>query len=93
MTVSAEITEYPAASSDFPEDSPNLLPSNECKMDNKEAKVPVGDCDGHSSVTISNFRELSPNSGWKRKVQKADKRTNKQNLCVLESPANIRGIH
>ena len=60
--VSAEITEYPAASSDFPEDSPNLLPSNEHKMDNKEAKVPVGDCDGHSSVTISNFRELSPNS-------------------------------
>ena len=55
VTVSAEITEYPAASSDFPEDSPNSLPSDERKMDNGEAKVPAGDCDGHCSVTVSEF--------------------------------------
>ena len=60
--VSAEITKYPAASSDFPEDSPNSLPSDERKMDNGEAKVPAGDCDGHFSVAVSEFRELSPNS-------------------------------
>ena len=62
MTVSADITKYPAASSNFPEDSPNLLPSDERKMDNGEAKVPAEDCDGHCSVAVSEFRELSPNS-------------------------------
>ena len=62
MTVSAEITERPAASSDFPEDSQNSLPSDERKMDNGEAKVSVGDRDGQCSVVVSEFRELSPNS-------------------------------
>ena len=62
VMVSAEITKYPAASSDFPEDSPNSLPSDERKMDNGEAKVPVGDSDGQYSVAVSEFRELSPNS-------------------------------
>ena len=62
VTVSAEDTKCPAASSDFPEDSPNSLPSDECKMDNGEVKVPAGDCDGHCSVAVSEFRELSPNS-------------------------------
>ena len=55
VMVSAEITKYPAASSNFPEDSPNSLPSDERKMDNGEAKVPAGDCDGHCSVAVSEF--------------------------------------
>ena len=62
VTVSADITKYPAANSDFPEDSPNSLPSDERKMDNGEVKVPAGDCDGHCSVAVSEFQELSPNS-------------------------------
>ena len=61
MTVSAEYTKHSAASSDFPEDSPNSLPSSECETDNGEAKVSFGDRDGHCSVVISEFRELSPN--------------------------------
>ena len=74
--VSAEDTKCPAVSSDFPEDSPNSLPSDERKMDNREAKVPAGDCDGHCSVVVSEFQELSPNlrvvtegSGDKQKKQ------------------------
>ena len=55
VTVSAKDTKCPAASSDFPEDSPNSLPSDERKMDNGEAKVPAGDCDGHCSVAVSEF--------------------------------------
>ena len=55
VTVSAEITKYPAASSDFPEDSPNSLSSDEHKMDNVGGKVPAGDCDGHCLVAVSKF--------------------------------------
>ena len=62
MTVSAEDTKRSAASSDFPEDSPNSLPSGEREMDNGEANVSFGDRDGQCSVTVSEFRELSPNS-------------------------------
>ena len=46
MTVSTEDTKRTAASSDFPEDSPNSLPSGKCEMDNGEAKVSFGDRDG-----------------------------------------------
>ena len=62
MTVSAEDTKCSAASSNFPEDSQNSLPSSECEMDNGEANVSFGDRDGHCWVVISKFRELSPNS-------------------------------
>ena len=62
VTVSAEDTKCSAASSDFPEDSQNSLPSSEREMDNGEANVSFGDRDGHCSVVISEFRELSPNS-------------------------------
>ena len=62
VTVGDQITEHPVASSDFPEDSQNSLPSDERKMDNGEAKVSVGDRDGQCSVAVSEFRELSPNS-------------------------------
>ena len=62
MTVSAEDTKRSAASSNFPEDSQNSLPSGEHEMDNGEANVSFGDCDGQCLVTVSEFRELSPNS-------------------------------
>ena len=62
MTVRAKDTKRSAASSDFPEDSQNLLPSGEREMDNGEANVSFGDCDGQCSVTVSELRELSSNS-------------------------------
>ena len=92
VTVSAEDTKCTAASSDFPEDSPNSLPSGEREMDNGEAKVSFGDRDGQCLATVSEFRELSPNSRVERKVQKAHRRNNTQSLCALASPANIRRI-
>ena len=62
VTVSAEDTKCLAASSDFPEESQNLLPSSEREMDNGEANMPSGDHDGQCSVMVSEFRELSPKS-------------------------------
>ena len=62
VTVGDQVTECPAVSSDFSEDSQNSLPSDERKMDNGEAKASVGDRDGQCSVAVSEFRELSPNS-------------------------------
>ena len=62
VTVSAEDTKRSAASSNFPEDSQNSLPSSESETDNGEANVSFGDRDGHCSVVISEFRKLSPNS-------------------------------
>ena len=62
MTVSAEDTKRSTASSNFPEDYQNSLPSSEHEMDNGEANMPTGDRDGQCSVTVSEFRELSPNS-------------------------------
>ena len=46
VTVRTGDTKFSAASSNFPEDSQNSLPSGERKMDNREAKVSFGDRDG-----------------------------------------------
>ena len=62
MTVSAKDTKRSVASSDFPEDSQNSLPSSECEMDNGDAKVSFGDEDDQCSVMAIEFQELSPNS-------------------------------
>ena len=59
---SAEDTKRSAAISDFPEDSPNSLPSGEGEMDSGETNVSFGGRDGQCLVTVSEFRELSPNS-------------------------------
>ena len=83
VTVSAEDTKCSAASSDFPQDSQNSLPSSECETDNGEANVSFGDRDGHCSVVISEFRELSPKS---RVVTEASEGRQKQQhtrpVCV-----------
>ena len=62
VTVCAKDNKCPAANSDFLKDSQNSLSSDERKMDDGEVKAPAGDCDGHCSVVVSEFRELSPNS-------------------------------
>ena len=61
VTVSAKDDKSSAESSDFLKDSQNSLSSGECEMDKGEANVSFGDCDGQCSVTVSEFRELSPN--------------------------------
>ena len=85
MTVGAKDTKRSAASSDFPEDSQNSLPSGEREMNDGEANVSFGDCDGQCSVTVSEFRELSPNS---REVMEGSEGTQKKHhtrpVCIGE---------
>ena len=64
MTVNAKDEESSAVSSDFPKDSQNSLSSGEREMDKGEANMSIGDRDGQCSVTVSEFRELSPTRGW-----------------------------
>ena len=92
VTVSAEYTKRSAASSDFPEDSQNSLPSSEREMDNGEANMSL-------VIVMVIVRWWSANSenflqtrGWKWKAQKADKRSDIPGLCVSVNPANIHGI-
>ena len=85
MTVEAEVTKRSAASSDFPEDSQNSLPSGEREMDNREANVSFGDRDGQCSVPVSELRELSSNS-WE--VMESSEGTQKKHhtrpVCIGE---------
>ena len=85
MTVSAKDTERSAASSNFLKDSQNSLPSGEREMDKGEANVSFGDRDGQCSVTVSEFRELSPNS---RVVMECSEGTQKKQhtkpVCISE---------
>ena len=62
MTVIAEETKHSATNSDFPEDSQNSLLSGESETDKGKANLSFGDRDGQHLVTVSEFRELSPNS-------------------------------
>ena len=61
-TASDEDAEPTAVSSNFSKYSQNSLPKGEPKVDPGEAKVTFGDRDGQCLVTVSEFRELSPNS-------------------------------
>ena len=61
VTVGDQVTECPAANSDFPEDSQNLLSSGKRERDNGEPNVSFGDSHGRCLVMASEFRELSPN--------------------------------
>ena len=61
-TANNEDAEPTAASSDFSKHSQNSLSNGEPKVDPGEAKVTFGDRDGQCLVTVSEFRELSPNS-------------------------------
>ena len=85
MTVNAEDDESSAVSSDFPKDSQNSLSSGEREMDKGEANVFFGDRDGQCSVTVSEFRELSPNS---RMVTECSEGTQKKHhtrpVCIGE---------
>ena len=62
MTVSAEDATTTAASSDFSKHSQNSLSKGEPNADPGEVKTTFGDPDGRCLRTVSEFRELSPNS-------------------------------
>ena len=62
VTANNEDAEPTAASSDFSKHSQNSLSNGEPKVGPGEAKVTFGDRDGQFLVTVSEFRELSPNS-------------------------------
>ena len=62
VTASTEDPEPTAASSDFSKHSQDSLSKGEPKADPKEANVTSVDRDGQHLVTVSEFRELSPNS-------------------------------
>ena len=97
VTVSAEDTKRSAASSDFPEDSQNLLPSSEREMDNGEANVSFGDRDGQCLATVSEFRELSPNSQVETGCSEGtQKKQHTKPVCISEpseySRDSLRGV-
>ena len=62
MTVSAEDATITAASSDFSKHSQNSLSGGEPNAEPGEVKTTFGDPDGRCLRTVSEFRELSPNS-------------------------------
>ena len=62
VTVSAEDANTTATSSDFSKHSQNSLLKDEPKVYPGEAKATFGDADGQCLLTVSEFRELSPNS-------------------------------
>ena len=85
VTVSVKDTKRSAASSDFPEDSQNLLPSGEREMDKGEANVSFGDRDGQCLVTVSEFRELSPNSRMETECSEGtQKKHHTRPVCISE---------
>ena len=97
MTVSAEDTKRSAASSDFPEDSQDSLLSGEGEMDNGEANVSFGDRDGQCLATVSEFRELSPNSRVETECSEStQKKQHTKPVCISEpsdySQDSLRGV-
>ena len=70
-----------AASSDFSKHSQNSLSNGEPKVDQGEAKVTFGDHDGQCLVTVSEFRELSPNS--RVETEGSEDRQNKHHIMPV----------
>ena len=85
VTVSAEDAKCPAANSDFPKDSQNSLSKDEPKVDHGEGKVTFGDHDGQCIVTVSEFRELSPNSRVVTEGSGDKQQQHTTSVCIDES--------
>ena len=85
VILSAEDAKSTAASSDFSKHSQNLLSKGKPNADPGEAKTTFGDPDGQCLLTVSEFRELSPNS---RVVTNSDDDKQQQHsapVCIDES--------
>ena len=85
MTVSAEDAKCPAANSDFQKDSQNSLSKDEPKVDQGEANVTFGDHDGQCIVTVSEIRELSPNSRVVTEGSGDKQQQHTMSVCIDES--------
>ena len=81
VTVSAEDAKTTAASSNFSKHSENSLSKGEPNADPGEVKTTFGDPDGRCLRTVSDFRELSPNS---RMVTEApeDRHQHTKPVCI-----------
>ena len=85
VTASAEDAERTAASSDFSKHSQNSLSKCEPKVDPREAKAIFGDRDGQCLVTVSEFRELSPNLWVETEGSEgAQKKQHTKPVCISE---------
>ena len=85
VTVSAEDTKRTAASSDFSKHYQNSLSKGEPKVDPGEVKVTFGDRDGQCLVTVSEFRELSPNSQVETEDSEGtQKKQHTKTVCISE---------
>ena len=62
MTVSAEDAKTTAVGSDFSKHSQNSLSKGEANVDPRKVEATFGHPDGQCFWTVSDFRELSPNS-------------------------------
>ena len=97
VTVSAEDTKHTAASSDFSKHSQNSLSKGEPKVDPGEAKVTFGDRDSQCLVTVSEFRELSPNSWVETEGSEGtQKKQHTKPVCISEpseySQDSLKGV-
>ena len=83
VTASTEDSEPTAASSDFSKHSQDSLSKGEPKADPREANVTSVDRDGQHLVTVSEFRELSPNSRVMTEASE-DRHQHTKPVCVSE---------
>ena len=83
MTVSAEDAKTTAASSDFSKHSQNSLSKGEPNADPGEVKTTFGDPAGRCLRTVSEFRELSPNSRVMTEAYE-DRHRHTKPVCISE---------
>ena len=89
MTVSADDAKTTAASSDFSKHSQNSLSKGEPNTDPREVKTTLGDPDGRCLRTVSEFRELSPNSRVVIEVSE-DRHQHTKPVCISEPSKYLR---
>ena len=97
MTVSAKDNKCSAGSSDFLEDSQNLLSRGERETDKGEKNMSFSDRDGQCLVTANKFGELSPNSRAETECSEGtQKKQQTKPVCISEpseySRDSLRGV-
>ena len=87
MTVSAEDAKTTAVSSDFSKHSQNSLSKGEPNADPGEVEATSGHPDGQCLRTVSEFRELSPNSRVVTETSEGRHQHTKP-MCISEPSEN-----
>ena len=91
VPASDEDAERRAASSDFSKHSQNSLSKGEPNMDPGQAKATFDGHDGQCLVTVSEFRELSPNSRVKTEGSEgSQKKQHTKPVCINEPSEYLR---